>query len=366
MTAKRALELERTRRERRIGLFERTQHGPAEARRSPTLWESGRSGANRLSSGALSVLGNVQDIDLKLLRVFRAIASHGGFVAAQTELNVSLSTISNQIKQLEERLGVRLCERGNLGFRLTKEGVAVLDSCEDLFGALDAFKDNLSGLATKPVGEIRLGVVDNLVTDPSCRVPAAIGRLNQEAPGVALKFVIAPPSDLESQVISGVLDIAISLFPAVPPALDAVCLFHEHHGLYCGQGHTLFNRPDGQISAPDLKTSAYVSWSYQETHVTSAHKSDFNVQGATPFMEGLLYLALSGRYITYLPKHAAERWVRAGQLRELLPRETSRAVEVLMISRRSLRTKPVVALFKRMLEEEHAPDRPESARCRYA
>jgi len=303
------------------------------------------------------MLGNVQDIDLKLLRVFRTIAHHGGFVAAQTELNLSLSTISNQIRQLEERLGLRLCERGNIGFRLTPEGEAVLAASEDLFGALDSFKSHLGGLATKPVGEIRLGIVDNLVTDPSCRVAEAVGRLSREAPGVALKFFIGPPSELESQVISGALDLAISLFPSVPPALDAVCLFHEHHGLYCGRGHPLFARDDAQITTPDLKDSAYVSWSYQETHVSSAQKAEFNVQGATPFMEGLLYLALSGRYITYLPKHAAERWVLSGQLRELLPRETSRTVEVLMISRRSLRTKSVLSLFKGMIEEAHGLDR---------
>ena len=302
-----------------------------------------------------------QDIDLKLLRVFRTIASHGGFVAAQTELNLSLSTISNQIRQLEERLGFRLCERGNLGFRLTSEGETVLAACDELFDALDSFRSELSGLATKPVGEVRLGIVDNLSTDPSCRIPAAIRRLRQEAPGVAVKFFIGPPGELESQVINGALDIAISLFPTVPPAVDAVCLFLEHHGLYCGCDHPLFATPDAAITTPDLNDSAYVSWSYQETHVAGALRNAFNVQGASPFMEGLLYLALSGRYITYLPKHAAERWVREGQLRELLPRETSRTVEVLMISRRSLRTKPVVTLFKRMLEEEHGLGKPAGA-----
>ena len=299
------------------------------------------------------MLSAVQDVDLKLLRVFRGVVTHGGFVAAQTELGLSLSTISNQIRQLEERLGIRLCERGNLGFRLTAEGEAVLTACDDLFDALDSFKGSLSGLATKPVGEVRLGVVDNLSTDPSCRIPAAIRRLRQEAPGVAVKFFIGPPGELESQVINGNLDIAVSLFPTVPPAVDAVCLFHEHHGLYCGRGHALFHVADDLITTPDLNDSAYVSWSYQETHVTGALRNAFNVQGATPFMEGLLYLALSGRYIAFLPKHAAEGWVRQGHLRELLPKETSRAVEVLMISRRSLRTKSVVTLFKRMLEEEH-------------
>ena len=40
------------------------------------------------------MLSAVQDVDLKLLRVFRAVVTHGGFVAAQTELGLSLSTDS--------------------------------------------------------------------------------------------------------------------------------------------------------------------------------------------------------------------------------------------------------------------------------
>lgn len=53
----------------------------------------------------------LQDVDLKLLRVFMTIVKCGGFSAAQATLNMSQSSISEQMTNLETRLGVTLCER---------------------------------------------------------------------------------------------------------------------------------------------------------------------------------------------------------------------------------------------------------------
>ncbi|MFM7786129.1 MAG: LysR family transcriptional regulator, partial [Gammaproteobacteria bacterium] len=64
------------------------------------------------------LLGQVTDLDLRLLRVFRTVVESGGFAAAELALNVGRSTISKQIKDLETRLGMRLCRRGRGGFAL--------------------------------------------------------------------------------------------------------------------------------------------------------------------------------------------------------------------------------------------------------
>lgn len=65
--------------------------------------------------------GQIADIDLRLLRVFRAVVESGGFAAAELELNVGRSVISRHIKDLETRLGLALCRRGRGGFALTPE-----------------------------------------------------------------------------------------------------------------------------------------------------------------------------------------------------------------------------------------------------
>ena len=306
-----------------------------------------------MGTGKTAVIGNVQDIDLKLLRVFRAVAHHGGFVAAQTELGVSLPTISNQIKQLEERLGIRLCDRGSLGFALTPQGKMLISASDHLFSAVNEFRNNLAELANKPVGEVKLGIVDGLLHDPMSRIPQAIAALHHNFPGVAVRFFIGPPSELESQTLNGALDMAIGLFPAIPPALDAIKLFDEEHGLFCGSEHPLFNRSDSEIEDSDLLQSAYVSWAYQEAYVAMGAGGRFNIQGGTPFIEGLVYLVLSGVYIGYLPRPIAEKWVAEGRLRELLPQETRRRFDVCLISRRSQRSTTVLKAFRQDLIAAH-------------
>ena len=53
--------------------------------------------------------------------------------AAQALLNVSESTVSTHMHDLETRLGLRLCQRGRGGFRLTADGEAVYRSARELF-----------------------------------------------------------------------------------------------------------------------------------------------------------------------------------------------------------------------------------------
>ena len=56
--------------------------------------------------------GQIGDADLRLLRVFKAVADCGGLAAAERELGIALSTISRHLKDLEQRLGLTLARRG--------------------------------------------------------------------------------------------------------------------------------------------------------------------------------------------------------------------------------------------------------------
>ena len=62
---------------------------------------------------------SIADIDVKLLRVFCTIVECDGFSQAQSELNLSRSTISTHMANLETRVGFKLCSRGRAGFALT-------------------------------------------------------------------------------------------------------------------------------------------------------------------------------------------------------------------------------------------------------
>ena len=124
----------------------------------------------KLKADLNKVLGKIQDVDIKLLRIFQVIAECGGFSLAQAKLNLSQSAISTYMSQLETRLGMRLCERGHGTFKLTDDGRAVLKANEKLFASLENFRTELAESQDKLLGELRIGFIDNSVTHPDNRI----------------------------------------------------------------------------------------------------------------------------------------------------------------------------------------------------
>jgi DNA-binding transcriptional LysR family regulator len=111
-------------------------------------------------SAARPVLGQLSDVDLRLLRVFKAVADCGGMAAAELELNVAMSTISRHVKDLETRLGLVLCRRGRAGFSLTPEGEQVYAATDQLLSATDSFRGSIHDLHRSLGGDLHVAVFE--------------------------------------------------------------------------------------------------------------------------------------------------------------------------------------------------------------
>ena len=100
------------------------------------------------------MLGTLSEGDIRLLKVFAKVVEAGGFSAAQIALNVSQSTISTHMTTLEHRLGVRLCQRGRSGFKLTDKGQLIYQASQRLFASLEEFR---SGVGARDISPFRGG-----------------------------------------------------------------------------------------------------------------------------------------------------------------------------------------------------------------
>ena len=87
----------------------------------------------------LVMINRLQESDIKLLRVFHAVASCNGFTAAEPVLRMQRPNISAAIKKLEDRLDLVLCHRGRGGFQMTKEGEIVFSESKRIFHSFDSF-----------------------------------------------------------------------------------------------------------------------------------------------------------------------------------------------------------------------------------
>ena len=282
-----------------------------------------------------NVLGQIHNIDIKLLRIFHTIVKCGGFSLAQAQLNLSQSAISTYMSQLEIRLGMRLCERGHGVFKLTDEGRAVLVATEKLFSALESFQNEVTESQNKLLGELRIGFIDNSVTHPDGRICKAIRNFIERAPDAHIKVYIGGAIELEEQVMDGSLQLAIGLFHHRLPSLEYSFLFEEEHLLYCGYEHPFYSCSDSELTPDIIANANYVSWDYVESLPGWEPPFSFHDVASSPYIEGIAFLILSGRYVAFLPTHYAGFWTEKNQMRPILPEKTRRTTPFHLITNKS-------------------------------
>jgi DNA-binding transcriptional LysR family regulator len=100
----------------------------------------------------------LRDAGSGALRAFRLIAEHGAFTRAAAVLGVTPSALSQSVRQLEERLGVRLLQRTTRRVGLTDAGRELLARIEPALGAIDAALEDLRQRGGTPAGTLRVTV----------------------------------------------------------------------------------------------------------------------------------------------------------------------------------------------------------------
>lgn len=93
---------------------------------------------------------------LNAMRVFVAVADAGGLSAAGQRLGMPLTTVSRQLKALEEALDTRLVTRTTRRLALTEPGRAYLETCRRVLSDLDAAERRLTGEQAEPQGMLAL------------------------------------------------------------------------------------------------------------------------------------------------------------------------------------------------------------------
>src|SRR5437588_1963948 len=96
--------------------------------------------------------------DLADLTAFVAIADHRSFRAAAPRLGVTPSALSHTMRQLEERLGVRLLNRTIRSVSLTDAGRRLIERLRPAIDEIASALDDLNGEQQRPYGNLRIHV----------------------------------------------------------------------------------------------------------------------------------------------------------------------------------------------------------------
>jgi DNA-binding transcriptional LysR family regulator len=147
------------------------------------------------------------EFDVQALRVVRAIADEGSITAAAASLGYSQPALSQQMKRLEQRLGVPVIERVGRSVRLTEAGRVLARHAPAVTTALDAAAGELAELRGLRAGRVRL------IAFPSASptvVPRLLSDLAEHHPAITITYVEAEPPEAVEAVREDRADIALT------------------------------------------------------------------------------------------------------------------------------------------------------------
>ncbi len=306
--------------------------------------------AEKRAPKSTGLSGRLADTDIRLLRIFKAVIECGGFTAAQVDLNISRAAISIAMADLEQRLSLRLCQRGRGGFSVTDQGREVYQSTLQLLSALEEFRTQVNGLHAQLKGELNIGITDNFVTMPRMQITHAVKALKERAPDVHINMRMAPPGEIEIGVLDGHLHIGV--VPVLKPlaGLDYIPLYSEESHLYCSNTHPLFEQSERTLTQAEIESFDTVLPTYAQPPEIKALQQNLKSSATATDREGIAFLILTGQYVGYLPTHFAERWLLQGVMRALLPKEFHYATRYAAITRKGARFNRVLSSYLEHLQ----------------
>lgn len=191
---------------------------------------------------------------LKQLRYLVTLADTGSFVQAARSLNVAQPSLSQQIRALEERLGVRLVERGPTGTILSPIGRTIVARSRGVLAEVRDIEALASRWSDELTGTLKLGTTPTL--GPYLLSPV-MAELHRTAPELRLYVREGIPDEQILALSRGHLDLLLAPLPINGDDLEVEPLFREPLHLVCTVDDELMS--DGTVAPERLQGRALLS-----------------------------------------------------------------------------------------------------------
>jgi DNA-binding transcriptional LysR family regulator len=149
-------------------------------------------------------------LNLDQLKALAAVAETGSFTAAANSLNLTQSAISVQIRELEERLGVRLIDRLGKKAFATEAGLEVIERARRIDQEVEGIASDMRRRREGWLGRVRLGAAPNILT---YLLPPVLKSLRDTYPTLEISIRTGITRNLVGFVLRNELDLALVSLP---------------------------------------------------------------------------------------------------------------------------------------------------------
>lgn len=182
------------------------------------------------------LIASSNQIELRHLRYFLAVAEELHFRKAAERLFISQPGLSRQITQLEEMLGVSLFERTKRSVVLTPAGYHLKEEAISLLNRLDVTLDRLKFIQSGEEGEVRIGFVGSAMQRV---IPKSLLALNQNSPDIHTSLNEMTNWDQVDAVAHDKLDIGFVRLGHVPDGFQIKTVYEDTFSLVLPADHPI-------------------------------------------------------------------------------------------------------------------------------
>jgi len=183
-------------------------------------------------------------MDLKQLRYFLAVAEAGSFTEAAKRLHITQPPLSRQIQLLEERLEVKLIERGSRPIHLTQAGKLFYEQVSQLLNRLKQIEMATTKLGQSEHSTLRIGFVSSVLYGG---LPILVRKFRCAYPKVKLQFSELTSLEQIRELKAGRIDVGFGRVRVYDPAIARVVLREERLALAYSPHTTIGKRINDSV-----------------------------------------------------------------------------------------------------------------------
>ncbi len=272
------------------------------------------------------------NIEIRHLRYFAALARELHFGRAADIIGISQAPYSQQIKQLEDRLGTRLFERTTRRVSLTEAGAKFLEYCDDILATLDEGVSHARAASSEEGGRLRVGAIRIAA---SYILPSVLRAFRRKYPAVIVE-VFGMTTGLQLRKMeAGELDIALIRPASVPGSFKAELICEEGLCAALHKDHPLCQKTKLELADLDqqpmvlFKDTVGTDYSIALRAAIRKHDVSPNIIGEFTDTIGGVCLVGSGAGIAVLPESTRSSISQDVVYREInVPEVTAKLVMV--------------------------------------
>ena len=221
-------------------------------------------------------------LDLRRLRVLRAVVRTGSVRAAAEQLGYTPSAISQHVTALERESGTVLLEKAGRGVRPTDAALLLADVADDVLDRLADAEAALAALRAGRTGRLHL---TSFPSAGAALVPPAVAAFRRSHPDVELVLGVAEPAEALPALRAGAVDVAVVVEPFAPADAPVDDLARAHlladpYAVLLPADHPL--AVDPEVDLAELAGLAWIGTASAPGHCQQAVSDACRAAGFSP------------------------------------------------------------------------------------